>query len=112
MIENKKVTLSGKPPESVMENSGAPAPIDPATGMHKDYWVLSKEERAKGFVRPVRRTYVHKKCGVATSMGNALSETYARDPKFYGSTFCVGSQCRTHFPVEEFNWDDGSVVGS
>jgi len=38
--------------------------IDPATGMQKAYVVLSADERAKGFVRPVRRTYVHQKCGV------------------------------------------------
>lgn len=30
-----------------------------ANGQHADYWVLSKEERAKGFVRPVRRSYKH-----------------------------------------------------
>lgn len=106
----EKVTLSGNPPEQ--ESAAAPAPIDPATGMHKDYWVLSPEERAKGFVRPVRDTYVHKACGVATKMGRALAETYARDPKFYGATFCVGSRCKTHFPVDQFTWDDGSVVGS
>jgi hypothetical protein len=33
--------------------------IDPATGMQKGYVVLSAEERAKGFVRPVRLTYRH-----------------------------------------------------
>jgi hypothetical protein len=33
--------------------------IDPNTGMQKGYVVLSEEERAKGFVRPVRRSYVH-----------------------------------------------------
>lgn len=33
--------------------------INPATGMQKGYVVLSAEERAKGFVRPVRRSYVH-----------------------------------------------------
>lgn len=33
--------------------------IDPATGMQKGYVVLSAEERARGFVRPVRRTYRH-----------------------------------------------------
>lgn len=33
--------------------------IDPATGMQKDYVVLSAEERLKGFVRPVRRSYQH-----------------------------------------------------
>ncbi len=53
-----KVTLSGKPADPNYDG-GAPQPIDPKTGMHKDYWVLSPEERAKGFVRPVRRTYKH-----------------------------------------------------
>lgn len=33
--------------------------IDPRTGMQKGYVVLSAEERAKGFVRPVRRSYRH-----------------------------------------------------
>lgn len=74
------------------------------------YLVLSAEERAKGFVRPVRRTYVHDACGQATTMGLALAETYAREPKFYGATYCVG--CRMHLPVSEFKWDDGTVVGS
>ena len=73
------------------------------------YLVLSEEERAKGFVRPYRDTYVHNKCGVATKMGRALSETYARNPKFYGATYCVG--CSAHFPVAEFKWDDGKTVG-
>lgn len=84
--------------------------IDPKTGMQKDYVVLCPEERAKGFVRPLRYTYVHTKCGTATTMNRSLAETYARDPSFYGGTFCCG--CRAHFPVGEFTWDDGSVVGS
>ncbi|KAB2937393.1 hypothetical protein [Hyphomicrobium sp.] len=87
--------------------------INPATGQQKGYVVLSAEERAKGFVRPVRRTYVHSKCGVATTMGQAIAETYARQPDFYSGTFCVG--CRPHFPVGEdgeFVWDDGSKVGT
>jgi hypothetical protein len=33
--------------------------IDPATGQQKAYVVLTPEERAKGYVRPVRRSYVH-----------------------------------------------------
>ena len=74
------------------------------------YLVLSDEERARGFVRPVRTTYVHNTCGVATTMSRVLAETYARDPKFYGSTYCIG--CRMHRRVDEFTWDDGSVVGS
>lgn len=81
------------------------------TGQHEIYLVLSDEERAKGFVRPVRKTYVHTKCGTATTMGQALAETYARDPKFYGATFCVG--CNKHLPVDEFNWDGtNEKVGS
>jgi hypothetical protein len=82
-------------------------------GQQKGYVVLSDAERARGFVRPVRRTYVHQKCGVATTMGTALAETYARDPYFYSGTFCVG--CGSHFPVGddgEFVWDDGSKVGT
>ena len=129
-----------------------------ADGMQKGYVVLSAEERAKGFIRPVRQSYRHvgirpkyplrdlppkeldmytaegyvkyemypeshpfqpvvrgkywteaqlrSGCGAVTTMGLALAETYARDPVFYGSTFC--SVCRKHFPVGingEFVWD-------
>lgn len=80
--------------------------IDPTTGMQKDYLVLSEEERAKGYVRPVRDKYVHEKCGAVTRMGPAIAETYARNPTFYSGTFCNG--CRAHFPVGpdgEFVWD-------
>lgn len=45
-------------------------------------------------------------CGTVTTMGQSIAETYARDPKFYGGTFCCG--CGKHFPVEEFVWTDGS----
>lgn len=82
-------------------------------GQQHDYIVLSQDERDRGFIRPVRRTYVHETCGVATTMGQAIAETYARDPHFYGATFCV--HCRTHRPVGpdgEFVWDDGTKVGS
>lgn len=80
--------------------------IDPASGQQKAYVVLSTEERAKGFVRPLRNAYVHLKCGGLTRMGGAIAETYARDPGFYSGTFCVG--CKAHFPVGaagEFVWD-------
>lgn len=69
------------------------------SGMDESYLVLSEEERAKGFVRPVRRKYIHSKCGGETVMGLSLSETYACDPKFYGATFCA--VCGAHFPVGE-----------
>lgn len=74
-------------------------------GQQKGYVVLSEDERAKGFVRPVRASYIHQKCGGLTTMGPALAETYARDPFFYSGTFCA--HCRSHFPVGEngeFTW--------
>ena len=123
------------------------------------YLVLSAAERAKGFVRPVRYSYVHvgtsgpvyqlrdltevekgqfspfnyvkyetypegkssvvgrfwtqeqldsigKGCGTLTTMGQALAETYARDPGFYGATYCCG--CSMHRRVGadgEFVWE-------
>lgn len=134
-----------------------------ANGQQSTYLVLSDEERAKGFVRPVRRFYNHvgcrpkgptrplseeeqkeyakygyvcfepygadrepltgrywtaaqlaSGCGTVTTMGQALSETYARNPAFYSGTFCCG--CGKHFPVGidgEFAWaDDDTPVGS
>lgn len=75
-------------------------------GMQKAYLVLSEEERAKGFVRPFRHTYVHERCGTATTMRIDIAETYARDPYFYGGTYCA--KCQDHFPVGsdgEFVWD-------
>lgn len=78
----------------------------PRKGQQQDYVVLADEERAKGFVRPVRRSYKHLKCGGVTMMGQTLAETYARDPHFYSGTFCC--HCSNHFPVGkdgEFVWD-------
>lgn len=95
------------------------------------YLVLSEDERAKGFVRPLRRSYIHvgprgheidptdpsrhgrtgRGCGCETRMGLPLCETYARDPQFYGATYCVG--CQMHLPVAEFVWaEDGQVIGT
>lgn len=141
-----------------LEDASAPGPVGP-DGQHASYWVLSEEERACGFVRPVRTMYIHsgdgprhplrdlddeerarfpdsgyvkfeaypesespvsgrywtqerldraQGCGTVTTMSQAIAETYARDPKFYGATFCVG--CRAHFPVAEFRWLEGGVV--
>jgi hypothetical protein len=94
----------------------------PLKGQQKDYLVLSDEERAKGFVRPVRQSYIHLACGCKTTMGIKIAETYARNPKFYSRTFCCN--CGTHFPLFEgyrlpesdgwaFLWHpDGEPVGS
>lgn len=70
---------------------------------NKKYLVLSEEERAKGFIRPVRQSYVHKRCGVVTRMGLALAETYATCPTYYSATWCEG--CKDHLLVAEFVWD-------
>lgn len=74
-------------------------------GQHADHWVLCEEERKKGFVRPVRDKYIHLTCGTETRMPWACAETYARQPSYYGSTFCC--HCRGYFPVGangEFVW--------
>jgi hypothetical protein len=76
-----------------------------ANGQQRDYVVLTDDERAKGFIRPVRDSYVHLKCGSVTRMSSRIAETYARDPYFYSGTFCVG--CGAHFPVGD---DDGEFV--
>ena len=95
-------------------------PTDPRLGYGSDeeprlqqeiYLILSEEELAQGFVRPVRFSYEHKTCGSVTTMAKPLAETYARNPKFYGSTYCV--HCAMHRPVSEFIWStDGTEVGS
>jgi hypothetical protein len=93
--------------------------IDTERGPQNEvYLVLSAEERKRGWVRPLRQSYTHSvtgggklPCRVSTRMGLALSETYAKDPLFYGATYCVG--CGLHLPVGCFTWDaDGETVGS
>jgi hypothetical protein len=96
------------------------------SGQQKGYVVLTAEERAKGFVRPVRRSYRHVGrletvvndgdygndkdtqhrvggCGSVTTMALSLAETYARDPSFYFGTFCA--MCCQHFPLDQFVWE-------
>lgn len=104
MSEPKLCTTSGEPVDDVRRNQTA------ETGQHSSYIVLCPDERAKGFVRPVRDVYRHRTCHTLTTMGLALSETYARDPTFYSHTFCM--RCNAHFPVAEFEWIDGETVGS
>lgn len=151
---------------------GSPVPEDnshttlKASGQQQGYVVLSAEERAKGFVRPVRDAYKHvgipgpeyplrdltaaeaqrygdtydkyenypkgkgsalgrfwsqadlaavdAGCQTVTTMSRGIAETYAREPGFYGGTFCT--YCGKHMPVGrrgEFVWlDDGTRVGT
>lgn len=105
-VDRSKRELSDGSPETANHRE-----INPATGQQRGYVVLSPEERAKGFVRPLRRTYKHVPCGTVTTMGLSIAETYARDPTFYSGTFCTG--CRTHHPLSEFVWDGtDEVLGS
>ncbi len=116
-VDDRVPPLDEEPkPAALCTTSGEPvakvrAEQTEATGQHKSYIVLCEDERKKGFVRPYRDAYKHLTCGSVTTMGRALSETYARDPKFYGMTFCVN--CNKHLPVAEFVWTaDGEQVGS
>jgi hypothetical protein len=52
--EDPKIcTTSGRPVDEHTRD------IDAATGMQRDYVVLCPDERAKGYVRPLRKTYRH-----------------------------------------------------
>ena len=119
---NRQLAAESNPVDRSQQQltDGSPVPDDrshtelKSDGQQRGYVVLSPDERARGFVRPVRRTYRHTKCGTNTSMSQSIAETYARDPKFYSGTFCVA--CGKHFPVGpdgEFVWiDDGTRVGT
>lgn len=77
-------------------------------GQQEGYVVLAEEERAKGFVRPLRHKYRHLKCGAVTTIDSkTIVETLARDPHFYSGTFCCS--CGRHFtfgqPDGDFVWD-------
>jgi hypothetical protein len=170
---SNQCTIHGGDPEEVRKRQLE----EGNSGQHSDYIILCEEERAKGFVRPVRRSYKHvgirpqyptreltaeekeqwsgdgvvayeeypecnctptapgtlghadtcprrrglgrfwtadelkSGCGAVTTMGLALAETYARDPKFYGATMCC--TCNKHLPVKEFVWEGtNEVLGS
>jgi hypothetical protein len=80
---------------------------------YADYHYVLKEINPDGNSgRYWTEKQLHSGCGTVTTMGRALAETYARDPEFYGGTFCCG--CGTHLPLEEFVWCDNpdEVVGS
>jgi hypothetical protein len=105
-------TVKGAEPEVL----DGPTPTERTLpdGQKADHWVLCEDERSSGYVRPVRREYRHQACGQKTTMPIACAETYAKQPSFYGSTFCCA--CGGYFPVGEdgqFVWlDDGTKVGT
>ena len=78
---------------------------------------VSDEERAKGFVRPVRTTYRHVLCGGQTSVPLPIAEIFARDVSAYNGTFCC--YCGQQFRLTDSEGDpaflwvpDGSPVGT
>jgi len=70
-------------------------------GQYQNYPTVDEGE----FVQEPRETYIHEDCGTATTMTGDLPESVARDPTYYGKTFCAG--CGKHVPVEEVEWKDG-----
>ncbi len=102
--------VTSDPNDPRLTHGADDAPVDQA----EVYLVLSDEERARGFVRPVRRSYRHLTCGAVTTMNQAIAETYAASPAYYGATYCA--TCGLHRPVGEhgeFVWEpDGSKVGT
>lgn len=77
-------------------------------------WNYAKYEPYPESERPAMGRYwtqeqldsIGKGCGTVTTMGQALGETYAREPRFYGATYCCG--CQMHRPVGadgEFVWE-------
>jgi len=102
---------------------GAPAPRYPLLDLDERQKELVGDEFAKfeaypegdaalgKYWRQADIDNIGKGCQSETVMGRALSETYARNPKFYGATYCVA--CGKHLPIEEFVWSaDGTRLGS
>ena len=89
------MTLHGTPVEEIREQHAA----EPA-GQHADYIVLNDEERSKGFVRPVRRSYRH--VGIAgpkNQLRDLTDEEMARHSQF------------GYVKFEKYPDDDSSVTG-
>lgn len=98
--------VTSDPSDSALSHGTDNEPIDQS----EKYLILSEYERSHGFIRPVRYSYIHTICGGVTTMGAEIAQTYARDPFFYGATYCV--HCRMHKPVGEhgeFVWDGTDI---
>lgn len=72
---------------------------------------LTDLDESRGFVRPLRNSYSHQRCGTVTTMTDTISEVYATDPKFYIESFCLN--CGKHYLSDEFIWEGtDEFVGS
>lgn len=73
------------------------------------YLVLPDEElESDKLVTKLRVDYVHI-CGTVTTIDMRIAKTWARDPNFYGATYCTS--CKEHRPLSEFKWCDGTPMG-
>lgn len=102
LTEEEKAYNEGQPPEEhFVKYEVYPAPPPGVNGPRGRLWTQADLDA------------VNKGCGSVTSMPRKIAETYAREPGFYGSTFCVG--CGKYLPVGkygEFVWMDGARVGT
>lgn len=106
MMMNKYLTTDPDHPGLIRNHDSEP--VEQAA----TYLVIDEEQRRlRGFVQPVRVCYVHIECGTITILVRDIAETYAVDPAFYHTTYCLS--CKKHRPVQEFVWYAGhTVVGS
>lgn len=84
---------------------------------HARYGYVKFEQYPESMAPRTGRFWTEKQlasgCGTVTTMNREIAETYAREPGYYGATYCVG--CREHLPVGEhgeFEWLDGTKVGT
>ena len=77
--------------------------------LEQDLVISGSRIKAAPKQRPVRRSYKHKRCGNVSPLAEDVAKTFAENPKAYGSLYC--NACRSHYPVHEYEWPDGTVVG-
>lgn len=70
--------------DATMLTNGSPVPEDRShttlkdNGQQRDYVVLTPEERAKGFVKPLRMSYVHTGVAVPPNLRDLTDEERKR----------------------------------
>lgn len=72
--------------------------------------VLTEQELAAGFVRPLRLRVLHIFCGRPSAVMAGQAEDLAKDPASWSTCWC--GVCGRRLPIEQFTWVDGSPVGS
>lgn len=78
---------------------------------HQGRWLLTRDDRALGLIRPLRYTYTHDRCGSDTVLSEGSARLWARSPRHAKVTWCCF--CQRDRPVGEFAWWGSSEqVGS